>query len=279
MKNRILYILMPILIVVLFASCDSRTAAQFDGYWQCDESSSTIWKYERRGELGGINGDNDLWIVLFGNLRILTGSGMLNYPISVSGDKMEVEIDGKKYHFHRISETEASQGRNFAERIVGMASSNSYAEINKNTLKGNLGYSSKDFHTVSQNTYAVYFDDIDCGENIYLTSQIYKVNRRNNKIQVFSQNFNLKNGTSPKFVATLIKDMLEKKFGFSMHSGTLSEDVGTDQFDFPAYWYFDMGGGISYAIRYDDNYFKSLEFVVGFDAEATANFFNLQWGD
>ena len=49
-------------VAVLLCSCDSKIATNLEGYWQ---SSSEVVKFERFGELGGMNDDGYPWYVKF----------------------------------------------------------------------------------------------------------------------------------------------------------------------------------------------------------------------
>lgn len=263
-------------VAVLLCSCDSKIATNLEGYWQ---SSSEVVKFERFGELGGMNDDGYPWYVKFSQLhwrnKVYDMKWDNNKLTLKNPDGVKADDDFKV--FYKITEAQATRGNKFADDIVKAASdAYTYMGVNGNTLRNQLGYSSREFNLVSDNTYSVYFDEIDCGDNIFHNSQTFKVDRRSTKVQVFVQSFIFKNGTSPQRVAIMIKDRLQKKFNISMESGKLAMDIGSDQFEQPAYYYMDFGGANSYAIIYDEN---CLDFVVGFNAPAMASFLNMAWGD
>ena len=266
MKLQVRNILVLLLTVsFLFCSCDSETAKKLEGYWQCDEDPSLVWNFDKVGELGGVCGDNNLWVVKFGMLCIKTNETELKYPIDIVNNQMLVKIDGNVTHFHQISEEEALAGREFAQRLVGLATDKyTYSNTTKNTTKSQLDYPYGVLKKIKGNTYVANFDEIDCGENIYLYAHVIALN--NNKVEIFAQRFRMKNGTSPQRVAAQIKSMLENKFGFSMYSDNVSEDIGGYQPNKPAYVYLadNYGDESSYAIIYDNN---TLDFVVGFDTQ------------
>ena len=249
----------------LICSCDSETAKELEGYWQNEEDPSNVWMFDKQGELGGICGDNNLWIVKFGKLYIKTIDSVFIYRIKVNNDKISVYYDSKWNDFRQVSEEEAFVGKEFAQRLVGLATDKyTYSNTTKNTTKSQLDYPYGVLKKIKGNTYVANFDEIDCGENIYLYAHVIEL--YNNKVEIFAQRFTMKNGTSPQRVAAQIKSMLENKFGFSMYSDNVSEDIGGYQPDKPAYVYLadNYGDESSYAIIYDNN---TLDFVVGFDTQ------------
>ena len=100
MKNKLIFILL--LIPLVFSACDSETAKQLDGYWQCDEDGSQIWMFNRQGELGGMYDDGSLWLVKFGTLYVKKGDIVREMPITLSANEMTVKYDGVIRHFHKI---------------------------------------------------------------------------------------------------------------------------------------------------------------------------------
>ena len=102
MKKKLLFILL--LLPLIFSSCDTETAKQLDGYWQCDEDGSQIWSFNRHGELGGVYDDGSVWLVKFGTLYVKKGDAVRELPISLSGNRLTVTIDGNTFHFHKIDE-------------------------------------------------------------------------------------------------------------------------------------------------------------------------------
>ncbi len=249
----------------LICSCDSETAKELEGYWQNEEDPSNVWMFDKQGELGGICGDNNLWIVKFGKLYIKTTDSVFIYRIKANNDKISVYYDSKWNDFCQVSKEEAFVGKEFAQRLVGLATDKyTYSNTTKNTTKSQLDYPYNVLKKIKGNTYVANFDEVDCGDNIYLYSHVIEL--YNNKITIFAQRFRIKNGTSPQRVAAQIKSMLENKFGFSMVSdNNVSEDIGGYLPDKPAYVYVpNRDEGNSYAIIYDNN---TLDFVVGFDVD------------
>lgn len=266
MKMKVMNILTLLLIVpLLFCSCDSETAKKLDGYWQNEEDPSNVWVFDKNGELGGVCGEDNLWIVKFGKLYIKTIDSVFIYRIKANDDKISLYYNDKWNNFRQVSEEEVFVGKDFAQRLVGLATDKyTYSNTTKNTTKSQLDYPYGVLKKIKGNTYVANFDEIDCGENIYLYAHVIEL--YNNKVEIFAQRFTMKNGTSPQRVAAQIKSMLENKFGFSMYSDNVSEDIGGYQPNKPAYVYLadNYGDESSYAIIYDNN---TLDFVVGFDTQ------------
>ena len=275
MKTKVQNILALLLIVqFLFSSCDSETAKKLEGYWQCATDPSNVWVFDKKGELGGVCGDDNLWIVKFGKLYIKTVDSVFIYRINANNDKVFLYYDGKWNGFRQISEEEAFVGREFAQRLVGLATDKyTYSNTTKNTTKSQLDYPSRVLKKIKGNTYVANFDEVDCGDNIFLYSHV--IDLYNNKVAIFTQRFRMSNGTSPQRVAAQIKSMLENKFGFLMYSyNSVTEDIGGYLPGKPAYVYIaDNSDGNSYAIIYDNN---TLDFVVGFDVEDFVAYLGLE---
>lgn len=258
----------------MFGSCDSKTAQELDGMWQCDNDASKIWTFDKQGELGGVCDNGNVWIVKFGTLYIKTGNYTVKHKVAFYNSKLK--IDG--YVCHRVGEEEATKGSDFAARLVNSVTDRyTYFDLNKQnaTLK-KMGYTKQNLRKLNANTYAVYFDNIDCGENIYMWSRVLAM--YGNNIDIIVERFRMKDGTIPQIVATQIKKNLENKLGISMFRGELGESITDDKTEKDAFWY-DCGkfdcDEIEIAIIYDNS---TLDFIVGFNNESF-QYFVRQLGD
>lgn len=264
MKNDILLIL--VIIPLMFSSCDSKTAQELDGMWQCDDDASKIWTFDKQGELGGVCNNGNVWIVKFGTLYIKTGNYAVKHRIAFTNSKLK--IDGNVYH--RVGEEDATSGSDFAARLANLVTDRyTYSGLNKqNATIKKMGYTKQNLRKLNANTYAVYFDNIDCGENIYMWSRVLAMYENNKNADIIVDRFRMKDGTVPKIVATQIKENLEKKLGISMLRGKLGESITDDKTEKDAFWY-DCGkfycDEIEIAIIYDNS---TLDFIVSFDNES-----------
>ncbi len=285
MKNNISAICIIVSVIAL-TSCNTMDVNNIKGEWICDNPSLT-WNLEKKGEIGGTCEGGEFWWFAKGGVLYFA-----DYKAEIVG-QWKFKTDGKSLTvsptydesksivFHRgnssVSSGNSNAGIEVARRAANLINSNrNYSGMTKETTKNQLGFSNNMFNQIGNGpgykVYEVDMNDIDCGENISLIRQIYKINNKRQNVEVFAQHLNTRQAEA---VAQNLKTEFEKKIGDKMYSNRMTIDIG-EGWTMNGFQYFSMIGYNSYAIGYSDN---DVIIIVGFSAASMGDFIGIPFGD
>lgn len=285
MKNKILMLCVAVTALAI-SSCNSNDVNKIKGEWFCD-NPDIVWNLEKKGEIGGnFVGEDFSWFVKNGVLYVVNNNSEItgSWKYNIEGSTLTVsplyDLSKTLVLQRRNTGSAASNkqiGKEFTQRLLKMMYSEyNYSGMTNQTKKKNLGFYDNMFNQISSGpgykVYQVDMENIDCGENITLNSQIYKINNKSQNVEVFIQYFTTRDAES---IAQNIKTELEKKIGEKMFKNNMTIDIG-EGWSVNGYQFFSMSGANSYAIAYDDT---DLLFIVGLSAPSMGDFIGIPFGD